>query len=135
MTKTLKALRRIRLISIITIVCLLPNFAFAQGEVVTSSELRDAIRKTSDERQKNLEQVRSFFADPKVKDALAKGGIQPDRVQKAVSSLDPADIAKLAAQTSKIQNDFAAGALTNQELTYIVIALATAVIVIILVKA
>ena len=41
---------------------------------------------------------------------------------------------KLAAQTRQIQNDFAAGALTNQQITYILIALGTAVIVLIAVR-
>jgi hypothetical protein len=111
-----------------------PTLAFPQGGVVTSSELHDAIRKASDQKQKDLAQVRSFFDEARVRDALSKGGIQSDRIEKAVSTLDADSIARLAAQTSKIQNDFAAGSLTNQQLTYIVIALATAVIVLVAVK-
>jgi len=127
-------LSRIRLITVLTITLLTPGIARAQEGAVTSSELRDAIRKASEQKQKNVDQVRSFFSDPRVRDALVKGGIQYDRVDKAVSSLDADAIAKLASQTSKIQSDFAAGALNNQQLTYIIIALATAVIVLIAVK-
>jgi hypothetical protein len=123
----------IRLISVLALIFIAPVLAFSQ--TVTSSELHDAIRKASEQKEKNLEQVRSFFANPQVRDSLAKGGIQYDRVEKAVSALDADAIAKLAAQTSRIQNDFAAGALDNQQLTYIIIALATAVIVLIAVKA
>ena len=124
-----------QLISVLTLLLFLPAVLMAQGPVVTPSELRDAVRNASEQKQKDLEQVRSFFADPHVKDALAKSGIRYEQVQKAVSSLDADAVAKLASQTSKIQTDFAAGSLTNQQLTYIVIALATAVIVIIAVKA
>ena len=126
---------RIRLISVFTLLLFAPTILVAQGQAVTSSELRDAIRKATDQKQKDLEQVRSFFADPHIRDAMAKSGIQYEQVRKAVSSLDSETIAKVAAQTSRLQTDFAAGALTNQELTYIVIALATAVIVIVLIKA
>jgi len=135
MTLTLRPMSRVRLISVLTLTFLAPGAVLAQGELVTPSELRDAVRKASEQKQKNLEQVRSFFANSQVRDALAKGGIQYDRVQKALPSLDAETIAKLASQTSRLQNDFAAGALTNQELTYIVIALASAVIVVVLIKA
>jgi len=43
--------------------------------------------------------------------------------------------ARLAARTEKVRKDFAAGALTNQQITYIIIALATALIVVIIVVA
>ena len=135
MTLTLRPMSLVRLISVLTLTFLAPGAVLAQGELVTPSELRDAVRKASEQKQKNLEQVRSFFANSQVRDALAKGGIQYDRVQKALPSLDAETIAKLASQTSRLQNDFAAGALTNQELTYIVIALASAVIVVVLIKA
>jgi hypothetical protein len=97
--------------------------------------LRDAVRQAAGEKQRNLEQVRSFFADPKVAKALKQGHIDARRLEKVVSALDAGELAKLASRTTQIQNDFAAGALTNQELTYIVIALAAATLVLIIVVA
>jgi len=38
-------------------------------------------------------------------------------------------LARLASQTDKVQRDIAAGALTNTQITYIIIALATALLV------
>jgi len=52
-------------------------------------------------------------------------------VQKAVATLSPDELARLAARTNQIQRDFAAGSLTNEQLTYIVIAIGAAVIVLI----
>ena len=127
--------RSLRLLSVLTLLLFLPAVLMAQSEVVSSGELRNAIQKASDQKQKDLAQVRSFFADPHVRDVLSKSGVRYEQVQKAVSSLDADTVAKLAAQTSKLQTDFAAGALNNQQLTYIIIALATAVIVLIAVKA
>jgi hypothetical protein len=66
---------------------------------------------------------------------LKTGKVDYQRVQKAVVTLSPDELARLASRTNQLQRDFAAGALTNQELTYIVIALAAAVIVLIAVKA
>jgi hypothetical protein len=55
------------------------------------------------------------------------------KVDRAIATLSPDELAQLAAKTNALQKDFAAGALSNQELTYIVIALATAVIVLLIV--
>jgi hypothetical protein len=52
-----------------------------------------------------------------------------------VATLSPEELARLATKTNQIQTDFAAGALTNQQLTYIVIALGTAVLVLLIVAA
>ena len=105
----------------------------AQSSIVQSSELRDALKKASATRQRNLEQLKSFFDSQPVRTALSKSVIDSHQIQKAIGSLNAEELAKLASQTQKIQADFAAGALTNEQLTYIVIALATAVIVLVLV--
>src|SRR5262245_3590643 len=124
---------------IVLIFALSPGLAatpvLAQSQAITTAELRDAVKQAAADRQKNLEQVRSFFADPKVSKALKQGHIDSGRLQKAISALDAGELAKLASRTTQIQNDFAAGALDNQELTYIVIALAAAVLVLIVVAA
>jgi hypothetical protein len=57
------------------------------------------------------------------------------QIQKGIAALDANELANLAAKVQKAENDFAAGSLTNEQLTYIVIALATAVVVIIIFKA
>lgn len=107
----------------------------AQSQVVRPSELKDAIEKAASSRQKNLDQVRSFFSSKPVKTVLSKASIGSDRIDRAVSSLSADELAKLAQKTQKIQSDFAAGSLSNQELTYVVIALAAAVLVLVVVAA
>jgi len=52
-----------------------------------------------------------------------------------IEDLPDEELARLAARTEKVRKDFAAGALTNQQITYIIIALATALIVVIIVVA
>src|SRR5436309_10041950 len=106
---------------------LIPQFGAAQAPVVSPSELRQAIMDAAQTRQKNLDDVRSFFSSEPIRSALKSGKVDYQKVDKAVATLSPEEVARLAAKTNQIQKDFAAGALTNQELTYIVIALATAV--------
>jgi hypothetical protein len=106
----------------------------AQSPVIQSSELRGALSKASSIRQKNLEQIQSFFGSEPVRNALSKSSFNSSQIQKTVALLSSDELAKLALRTQKIQADFVAGALNNQQLTYIVIALATAVLVLLIVE-
>lgn len=113
---------------------LMSQTAYAQGPQVTRDELKQALVRSANARKENLDQVRSFFSSDIAQKAFATAKLDSGRIDKAVSALDADELAKLAAQTRQVQNDFAAGALTNQQITYILIALGTAVIVLILVR-
>jgi hypothetical protein len=89
----------------------------------------------SAERRDRIAQMRRFFELPAARKALAAGGIEARRVDQAIATLGDEELARLSARASKAQADFAAGALTNEQLTYIVIALATAVVIIVIVVA
>jgi hypothetical protein len=126
---------RAMVVSSLVFVLISQQGLLAQNQVVRPSELKDAIEKAASARQKNLDQVRSFFSSKPVKAVLSKASISSDRIDRAVSSMSTEELAKLAQRTQKIQSDFAAGSLSNQELTYVVIALAAAVLVLIVVAA
>lgn len=121
------------MIVLMTLGFMVPQTLVAQPQQVTAAELRDAVKRSAIVRQGNLDQVRSFFADPKITKILKDAHLDSVRIDKAMSTLDASELSKLAARTSQVQRDFAAGALTNQQLTYIVIAIGAAVIVLILV--
>jgi len=114
-------------------VLLIPQFVAAQTPVVSPSELQQAVAAAAKTRQKNLDDVRSFFAQETTRAALKAGKIDYQKVDRAVATMSPEELARLAEKTNQIQKDFAAGALTNQQLTYIVIALGTAVLVLLIV--
>ncbi len=109
----------------------IPQVAAAQAAVVSPSELQQAITTAAKNRQKNHDDVQAFFSSSSVRNALKAGKVDYQRVQKAVATLSPDELARLAARTNQIQRDFAAGSLTNEQLTYIVIAIGAAVIVLI----
>jgi hypothetical protein len=70
-----------------------------------------------------------------VRGALQSARIDEGRVRQAVAMLNDEEQSRLAARADRVNRDLAAGTLSNQELTYIVIALATAVVVIVILKA
>lgn len=113
----------------------LPQISWTQSNVVSPAELRRAIELSAESRQKNLEQVRAFFSSVDVRSALKSAKLDYRKVEKAVSALNADELARLASRAQQIRSDLAAGALSNQELTYIVIALAAAVVVLVVVAA
>lgn len=122
---------RVRFLAVTLVFSLLiPQVTTAQ-QPVSPSDLQQAIVKAAKIRQKNLDDVRTFFSSEPVKAALESGKVDYKKVDKAVATLSPEELARLAARTQQIQADFAGGALTNEQLTYIIIALAAAVIVLI----
>ena len=122
------------LAAVVALTLIMSQVANAQGPVVSKDELKQALVNSAKTREENLDQVRTFFSSDLSRNALKTAHIDSERVQKAVSSLDENELAKLAEQTRHVQNDIAAGALTNQQITYILIAIGTAVIVLILVR-
>lgn len=103
--------------------------------VVKPADIQKDVVAASTAREGNLQKVDKFFSSELAQKALKSARIDSGKVQKAVRALDDDELARLAARTDKIQQDFAAGALTNQEITYIIIALVTAVIIIVIVVA
>ena len=108
---------------------------WAQTHVVPITELHARTVSASDGRQLNLAKLDQFFSAGPVEQALHSARLDGAQVRQAVALLSDEELARLVSRSDKIQDDLAAGALTNQQLTYIVIALATAVIVIVVIKA
>ena len=110
------------------------SILLAQEHVVTAADLQSELSKSAATRQANLAKVRNFLSSEPARKALKSAKIDQQKVEKAVPYLSDEELARLAARTDKVQRDMAAGALTNQQITYILIALGTAVLVLILVE-
>jgi hypothetical protein len=111
------------------------NHLQAQEHVVPPADLHKELLNAQQSRQANLARVDKFFSSEVAKKALSSAKINEQKVEKAASFLSDEELARLAQRSEKIQNDFAAGSLTNEQITYIVIALATAVLILVIVAA
>jgi hypothetical protein len=116
------------------VVPLLSQTASNGDHIISTGDLQKAVRAAALTRQDNLAKIDQFFASEPARKAFETFKLDPVRVSQAVSFLSDEELARLAAQTGKLQHDVAAGALTNQQITYILIALATAVIILVLVR-
>ncbi len=115
---------------LLTICC---GQSFAAGRhVVSTDELRTAAQSLAADRQAKLESIDSFLRSPEVVKALKGQSLPLEQVREAVPFLSNAELSQLAEQSKLIQHDIQAGALNNQQITYILIALITAVVVLIL---
>lgn len=107
----------------------------AEDHVVPTEELNRQAVAASASRQANRVTLEKFLSSKPARQALQKARLNGAQVTRSVSLLSDDELARLAARAQKAQSDFAAGALSNQELTYIVIALGTAVLILVIVAA
>ncbi len=109
-----------------------PNALLSQDQVISKEELRHAIELSAEKRHNDAKTVRDFFSTEKVKNTLNGAHLDAQKIEKTVSVMDDEDLSQLAGRVQVAQKEMVGGALTNQQLTYIVIALAAAVLVLVL---
>ncbi len=117
------------------LICVLfvqPNMLFAQEHLVSAEELRTALQLASEKRTKDIKTIRDFFGTDTARQSLSAAQVDLQKIDKAVSALDDDELSNLAGRVQAAQKTMVAGALTTQQLTYIVIALAAAVLVLVL---
>jgi hypothetical protein len=103
--------------------------------IVAVPDLHQAVRSAAQARQDNLTKLDKFFASERARKALETVKLDPVKVSRALTLLSDEELANLVARSDKMQSDVAAGSLSNQQITYILIALATAVIILVIVAA
>ena len=103
--------------------------------IVPAPDLHQAVHAAAQARQDHLTRLDKFFTSEPARKAFETVKLDPAKVSQALAFLNDDELARLAAQSEKIQHDVAAGALTNQQITYILIALGTAVIILVIVAA
>jgi hypothetical protein len=129
---------RFRLLPIMLVLLslgVLPQLSAAQDHIVPAPDLHQAVRGAAQSRQDNLTKLDKFFASEPARKALETVKLDPVKVSQALTLLSDEELASLAARSDKMQSDVAAGSLSNQQITYILIALGTAVIILVIVAA
>ncbi len=99
----------------------LPLVLPAQEHVVAPTELRKEVRDASVKRTENAAKLRDFLNSDVARDAVRGARLNPVKIDKAIASLSDQELATLAAKSSDIRNDFAAGRLTSSQVTYIIL--------------
>ena len=108
---------------------------FADEHAVSAADLHQALVDSVKTRQTNAETVQKFFSSEVVQKTLGHQFVNATKVEKAIPLLNDEELSRLASQCRQVESYISAGALSNQEITYILIALATAVIILVIVVA
>jgi hypothetical protein len=106
----------------------------AEDHLVPISELHHDAAAVTQTREGNIAKAERFFKSEPVEKTLHSFKMDGDQVMRAVPMLSDAELAQLSSRIDSAQTDFAAGALDNEHITYIIIALAAAVIVLVLIR-
>jgi hypothetical protein len=112
-------------------IVLLPCFAAIPARVqaqdkhvVTSQELSKDAARPSEMRGANEAALRQLFSSEQAQQALKSANIDSSKVDKAVGQLSDEDLAKLAARSRQMQDNFAAGragSLSDRDLLIIIV--------------
>lgn len=135
MTPLFRSFVRLTSVLLVALFTGLPQQLVAQEHVVGPDAIQQQLVQSAAQRSQNVEALNQFFGSASAQKTLKGAGISSAEVKNAVAQLSDQELAQLAGKANRAQQDFAAGALTNQQLTYIIIALATAVIIIVIVVA
>ena len=132
----MKQVSRVAAAFLLAAVFAVPQSLMAEGSthLVSPSELQKAAVNASTVRQQNVEQVREFFSSEKAEKSLRSAHMNPEQVKSAVSTLDDAELARLASRVNKAQTDFAAGSLSDRDLLVILVAVAVLILIIVAVR-
>jgi hypothetical protein len=110
-----------------------PNLS-AQTHVVSLADIHKEILNATQTRQQNLEKMTQFLASEAAQRALTSAPIDAAQVHTAVSTLSDAELAQLATRMDKVQDDFAAGRLTDRDLMLILLGVLVLILIILAVK-
>jgi len=103
------------------------------AHLVSPADLRNDLAAKEASRNEQVRKVTEFFdRESAVMDAA---GLSLSEVKSAAAALDDASLAELSRRTAAIEADVSGGSLNNEQLTYVVIALAAAVLVLVIIAA
>ena len=108
-----------------------PQSMIAQSHVVSPGDIQKDVSNASAARRQNQKQVEDFLSSREAQRAMKSAKIDPQQVTNAVSQLNDAELASLAARSAKAQKDFAAGNIDNHDLLLILVAIAVLILIIV----
>src|SRR5690348_14105764 len=108
MFRSLPRLLECLLIGVLSLAVALPANLFAQDHVVSSADLRNDVRSVAASREKSIETLNRTLSSEQGRKALEMVHVNYEQVQKAVSTLDDSDLARLSSRAQAAQTDFAA---------------------------
>ncbi len=124
-----------RALAVAVLVFAIPSMVMAQTEhVVGPLDLQKAQQNATSARQQNIDTLQGFLGSAEARESLEKAHINPVQVEKAMAGLSDQELAQLASRANTVQNEFAAGDLSNHDLLLILVGIAALILIIVAVR-
>jgi len=124
----------IRLLAACFLLALCATSILAQTHVVNQADIHKELVNAAQTRRKNLEKTRHLFSSDETRKALESAQISPEKVDAAISTLSDEELARLASRADKLDQDFAAGRLSDRDLLIVIVGIAALVLIIVAVR-
>jgi hypothetical protein len=124
----------IRLLAVCFLLTICATSILAQSHVVSQADIHKELVNATQTRQQNLEKTRSLFSSDETRKAMEAANISPEKVDAAISTLSDAELARLASRADKLDQDFAAGRISDRDLLIIILGIAALVLIIVAVR-
>lgn len=134
MFRSLPRLFEYLLIGVLSLAVALPANLLAQDHVVSSADLRKDVQSIAASRARSIETLDKTLSSAQGRKALEVVHVDYEQVQKAVSTLDDSDLARLSSRAQAAQTDFAAGRISDRDLIFILIGVAVVILIIVAVR-
>jgi Flp pilus assembly protein TadB len=102
--------------------------------VVSSSDIHNELVNAARTRQQNLEKTWRLFSSDQTRKAMESAQISAEKVDEAISTLSDDELARLASRADKLDQDFAAGRLSDRDLLIIIVGIAALILIIVAVR-
>ncbi|HEX4067292.1 MAG TPA: hypothetical protein VHZ09_14840 [Acidobacteriaceae bacterium] len=89
--------------------------------LVSPGQLQQQVQNSTATRQQNMDTLNQFVSSPQALKAMKDAKIDPVQVKTAIPTLSNADLANLSARAQHVQQDFAAGRISNLMIGLIII--------------
>jgi hypothetical protein len=122
------------LIGCILITLVVVPSSLAQTHVVSQAEIHKELVNNTETRQQNLEKAKQLFSLDVGRKSAESAQMDPARINAAISKLSDAELAQLASRADKLQDDFAAGRISDRDLLLIVLGIAALILIIVAVR-
>jgi hypothetical protein len=126
--------KSIRLLTACFLLTICATSILAQSHVVSQADIHKELVNAAQTRQQNLEKTRRLFSSDETRKAMEAAKISPEKVDAAISTLSDAELARLAARADKLDQDFAAGRISDRDLLIIILGIAALVLIIVAVR-
>lgn len=114
---------------------LVASFAVPPGlraqHVVRPEDVHKELVTATERRTLNRQKVNDLFSSEAAEKAMKGAGMDPGQVKTAVATLSDAELARLAARSDKLREDFAAGRISDRDLIIILVVLAVVILIIV----